>query len=142
MITDWMGSKSTIKIMTPRPGNGCVLWQRTWGCSLPDPATTTAQASLIMILDAIRPTQRSSTRCSGAWRIAEVVASAPGFVSSLVIVDGRIGPDTGTLFCDLVIENVRAGRSTSGGSDGFGIPRSRPARQLGIELLKLSSRCP
>src|SRR5215207_3216530 len=103
-----MGSKSTIKFMMPRPGNGCVPWQGTWGCSLPDPATTTAQASLIMILDAIPPTQRSSTRCSGAWRVAEAGPSVPEFVSSLVIEYGRVGAGY-QYSCDLVIENVPRG---------------------------------
>ncbi len=67
MITGWMASKSTIKIMIPRLASGCVLWRTIWGCSLPGPVTTTAWGSLIMSWGAIRPTRRSSTSCSGAW---------------------------------------------------------------------------
>ena len=31
MITGWMASKSTIKIMIPTPGGGCVRWLNSLG---------------------------------------------------------------------------------------------------------------
>ena len=68
MITGWMASKWTIKIMISRLASDCALWRTVRGCSPPGPVTTTASGSLIMNLGATRLTRRSSTRCSGAWK--------------------------------------------------------------------------